>query len=630
MKRLLLIGVFLISIFPLFSQISEGGIPPSFAYESTKLLQDNSKKITVQLSQNIFRLKKEDAISEKNGAPARIAVILPMNINLTEQGEWTTLPDSTRICRLTLKSDGALGVLLYYNQFYIPKGDKLFIYDKSKDQLLGAYTNNTCPQDRNSQFSTQLISGDEVTLEYVSTSQIDEPSIIISGFGYGYNHIKSNTKATGFGTSGSCQVNVNCSEGYNWQIQKRGIAKTITAINGGSYLCTGSLINNTRNDGTPYFLSAYHCFFVGTSEATYSTMQFYFDYETIGCGSEPQIDVNKSTKVLVGSQMLITNPIAGGSDGALLKLNSSIPSNIVACYNGWDATNTPATSGVTIHHPSGDVKKISTYTTPLTTGTAITELGTTKANVHWVVQFSPTENGHGTTEGGSSGAPLFNQNGLIVGSLTGGSSTCASPYGKDLFSKFGYNLNQDPNPSMQMKQYLDPDNSGISSLNRYYPYDEELVVSSDTVRLKVRTSYTMPIVSGNGGYIAQVDNGLMAMVDVVNDNSLLIKALNEGMTNIRVKDVTGQEVNVILIVYPEEVVVYRTNSFVLVKLLETVNDDYLAEILVMDMMGRIVSKIMPPANTNSYQLDMYAWPRGAYIVKTKTNKGGSISQKILW
>lgn len=630
MKRLILTALFAILFFPLFSQISEGGIPPSFSSINTKALSLAPKKMSIKMSQDISRLKWEDAITEKNGAPPRVAIVLPVDINLTEDGEWITLADGTKICRLTLNSTGALGILLYYSEFYIPEGDKLFIYNKAKDQLLGAYTNKTNPKDRHSEFSTQMVGGDELTFEYVSSSKTDQPSIVISGFGYGYNHINSNTKATGYGASGSCQVNVNCSEGNNWQVHKRGIARIISKIGFSSYYCSGSLINNTRNDATPYFLSAYHCFFSNSSEADYSSMQFYFDYEMEGCAADEEIVVNSRTKVLVGSQMLVANPISGGSDGALLKLNNTIPDDMVVCYNGWNATNTPATSGVCIHHPSGDVKKISTYTTPITTGTAVTEQGTSKSNVHWIVRFAATANGHGTTEGGSSGSSLFNENGLIVGSLTAGGSSCSSLYGSDYYSKLWYNLDQDANVNMHMSKYLDPDNSGVRVLNRYYPFDEELVISSDTVRLKEKTSYSLSIVSGNGGYTAQVGNSTIALVDVVDDKNLLIKALNKGITDIQVKDITGQEEVVTVSVYPDEIMILRTNNSIVVKLLETETDNSIKEILVMDLMGRIVSKTITAADVHSYELDAYKWSRGAYIVKVKTSKGNSIIHKVLW
>ena len=115
-------------------------------------------------------------------------------------------------------------------------------------------------------------------------------------------------------------------------------------------------------------------------------------------------------------------------------------------------------NGVGIHHPAGDIKKISRYTQ-----------STTSSGYDWRVKWSSTDNGHGVTEGGSSGSPLLNANKQIIGDLSTGSSACSPAFllnGSDYYGKFSHSWDQNGNNSnRQLKPWLDPNNSGIISLN---------------------------------------------------------------------------------------------------------------------------------------------------------------------
>jgi len=232
----------------------------------------------------------------------------------------------------------------------------------------------------------------------------------------------------------------------------------------GWYVCSGSLVNNTAHKGAPYLLTATHCFFDEdyNRKAEFTTAQFTFNYERSGCKTG-----SISSKTLTGSQLLATTKLYGESDGLLLLLNDDVPKEWNPYYNGWDVSNTASPNGVVIHHPDGDIKKISTYTQTITKvriyGGALTSF--------WKVYYSPTTNGHSVTEGGSSGSPLFNDKGLIIGTLTGGDSFCqgdpeGSPYDPDYYGNLHYHWDKYSN---KMKTYLDPDNSGITSLAGYDP-----------------------------------------------------------------------------------------------------------------------------------------------------------------
>eukprot|EP01034_Spumella_vulgaris_P012058 gene12058-15340_t len=150
------------------------------------------------------------------------------------------------------------------------------------------------------------------------------------------------------------------------------------------------------------------------------------------------------------------------SDFLLVEFNAPIPSAYNVYYNGWDRNNTAAGSGVGIHHPAGDIKKISTYTDALTNG----NWTGTPSGSHWVVVWSPTTNGTGVTEGGSSGSPIFNQNKRIVGDLSGGSSFCSSTDSPDLYGKFSYSWQTaGGSNSQRLSPWLDPTGTNASTLD---------------------------------------------------------------------------------------------------------------------------------------------------------------------
>ena len=177
------------------------------------------------------------------------------------------------------------------------------------------------------------------------------------------------------------------------------------------------------------------------------------------------------SRTMAGCKKIAGIPLDGGSDGLLLLLNQTIPEHYNAYYNGWDRSNTAAQSGVGIHHPSGDYMKISTFNKVARTSTwyGIDNIKGAP-NAHWNVVFEQTANGHAVTEGGSSGSPLFNQNKQIVGTLSGGSSSCEKPNGANTYGKLYYHWDQYPNKdnTSRMDIYLDPNHTGKTQLAGRY------------------------------------------------------------------------------------------------------------------------------------------------------------------
>lgn len=469
-----LIGLFLLVtgiVLPgsAYAQISEGGTPTSFKYQNT--LKSDLPTVQIPINFSVEDLKTVDRWQVSQGAPLKVGVLLPTDLTIDNAGSWNTLPDGKRVWRLQVQAKDAIALMLIFRDFYIPENGKLFIYSSDKTHLIGAFTHHTNPPTK--EYATEFLAGDKIILEYeAGISENEHPRIAIDAVGYGYNHLHvSRTMAdTGPGTSGSCMVNINCEEGEAWQTEKNGVCQMTLPIGNYIYICSGALVNNTAEDLKPYILSAFHCIDldIPVTEKNLNKYTFYFHFEHTGCENNSSI---ASYRTITGCKKIAGIPLDGGSDGLLLLLNQTIPEHYNAYYNGWDRSNTAAQSGVGIHHPSGDYMKISTFNKVARTSTwyGIDNIKGAP-NAHWNVVFEQTANGHAVTEGGSSGSPLFNQNKQIVGTLSGGSSSCEKPNGANTYGKLYYHWDQYPNKdnTSRMDIYLDPNHTGKTQLAGRY------------------------------------------------------------------------------------------------------------------------------------------------------------------
>ncbi len=487
----------------LLAQISQGGIPPSFKYH----LRDQNKESNVERILIPFKVKDLKATNRYNqenlGTPPCFAKNIPVDLDMSNSGSWKVLPDGQKVWQLQIIADSARAIMLSYRYFMIPDGASLFIYNAQHTHVIGAFTAETNPM--GGPFSTEMVVGDNIILEYVAPEVEGNgiaPRISIDGIGYVYDYInvsylvrdKDRQNNERYGESGSCMININCSEGDNWQVEKKGVCRMLMYLSHGEagagwYLCTGTLVNNTAQDLTPYLLSANHCY-SGATDDDLLKWQFIFHYESPTCENA---DPTK-TYTLVGSYVRARTPTDGGSDGLLLELESEIPSEWDVYYNGWDASgDITEGGGVGIHHPAGDLKKISTFETYSSSTWPGATPGATDA--HWLLKFVATEHGHGVTEGGSSGSSLFNANHLIIGTLTGGNSTCSNPNGSNYYGKLWYHWDKyGDSPSTQFKTWLDPLNLGVKTLQgiNYNPSSPRIDTDNRDVTFTGATELNVP------------------------------------------------------------------------------------------------------------------------------------------
>jgi hypothetical protein len=302
--------------------------------------------------------------------------------------------DQVYLLRFSSVNAKALGVL--FNKFHLPLGAKLSLYSADRSFFEGPYDDKE--NNDHMLFRTAEIMGNEGVLEYVQpATTVGQAHLVLRGFSYLYRDVydprpsaQDSERASEF-----CQVDVRCPEGTPWEDQINAAVRLSIVSGGGIGFCSGSLVNNTNYDCKNYVLTAMHCI-EGVSSSDFASLTVRFRYQKTGCGTGTSPTGNQRTGVFLRAD---SNDQGGntGSDFALLELEDDIPDNYTPYFAGWDASNTVPSTAVTIHHPDGDVKKISTSNN-VANGTW------SLPGYHWRVIWAETQTNWGVTEGGSSGS----------------------------------------------------------------------------------------------------------------------------------------------------------------------------------------------------------------------------------
>ena len=436
-----------------------------------KFVLDNNVPVKMIAAPDLEALHLEDIQRDKLGLLYRIGLASTVNITPLNSGIWTTLPNGDRKWQLVVKSSGAEALSFLFETFKLYGESTLVITD-----LNGKLVHNPLTSDDVESHFRQhaaLCFGDELLLTLIEPKYTQSSELFLDRVMYNYRS-SGNPNFQKINESDPCEINVNCSPvGDLWQDEKKGVARILVVEGNFSGYCTGSLINNTSQDCKPYFLTALHCG-VSATAANMTQWKFYFKYEAPSC-TNPSTAGTLDDYFITGCLRIADSGDNGGDSGSdflLVKLGSSTneatiinnlkSANFSAYWNGWNANTTATTGGVGIHHPSGDIKKISTFS-----GSTISAgWNGNGLSSHWRQSWSSNSNGHGVTEGGSSGSPLFNNSqGYIIGTLTGGGSSCNSPTSQDYYGKMSYHWTSNGTTNAErLKPWLDPTNSGVLTL----------------------------------------------------------------------------------------------------------------------------------------------------------------------
>ncbi|MBT8260359.1 MAG: hypothetical protein KJN82_03530, partial [Bacteroidia bacterium] len=382
-----------------WAQINDGGSPVK-SFSETELNKTRIPVFNVPAI-NLEEIQAEDEIEDAKGMKApRFGVLVPVEIGLTD-GVWNELPNGDRIWRLQIKAKDAKALNLYYDDFFMPEGATFHVYSTNRVQILGGFGAHNNKE--HNMFVTSLIYGEELILEYFEPFTVrNQGRISISEVNHAYRMINNpyNAEPRGFGDSTqACQVNVNCSpEGDGKTEQRDASARILVRVGASAGWCSGTVMNNVRQDCTPYFLTALHCADDGGSVADQTDFNqwiFYFNYQSFGC-SNPAFESEVPLNTVIGADIRAHNgdpTISTGSDFLLVEFQNSIPESYNVFYAGWDRGAAATTGGYGIHHPAGDIKKISIFSQ--TTGTQ----GWNQAGVtHHTLSWDSTPNGSGDTE----------------------------------------------------------------------------------------------------------------------------------------------------------------------------------------------------------------------------------------
>ena len=427
---------------PLFAQIVQ---PVGRSHKDAQPLNRVAVHTAPALDRQAIAI--DDTNRAANGDPARYAMPEAVTISPATHGTWQQLGNNWSLWRLRVASPGASHINLGFGTFQMPAGARMQVYSSNYQHIVRPF--DAADHQPTGQLWTPVVMGDEIVCEaYVPTQQRNAMQLDLMQIGSGYRFFGAGPTAlqtTTFG-SGSCNIDVNCPQSAGWENE---IAASAAISTGGGLFCSGSMINNTAQDGRNFFLTARHC---GINSGAAPSLVCYWNYETANCGSG-SAPLNQFTTGATWRADYST------SDFTLVELNSTPNPAWGVTYAGWNRGSGNASSAVAIHHPSGDSKKISfenqaTQTTSYG-GSSSPGNGSHVRVVDWDL---------GTTEGGSSGSPLFDQNHRIIGQLHGGGAACGNNL-SDWYGRFNTSWTGGGSNNSRLSNWLDPIGTGATVLD---------------------------------------------------------------------------------------------------------------------------------------------------------------------
>jgi hypothetical protein len=431
-----------------FAQQGDGGSPKVISFQKIAKTIDHRNFAQPDIS----ALQTEDAETAiKGNAPWRFGYNNETNLTMENAGTWINLADGGKIWLLKVTCENALTVNLTFENVVIPEGNELFVYNPDKSFILGKFTAYHLYE---KQLGTELVPGNTAIIEYYIPAENNAlaASLTLSKVTHGYRTAQE-FQEKAFNSSGSCNMNVNCPDGAAWVNERN---STVMLVSGSNGFCTGALVNNTLNDGKPYVLTANHCY------STPTTWIFRFNWQATSCTAPASSPTFTSLSgAVLRSRRTPTDFCLVEITGGLI--NNTVPLTYSPYFAGWDHSGTIPTSTVCIHHPSGDIKKIAfdDAAPGISQG-----MGSTEPNSTWTMQWDRNT----TTEPGSSGSPLFDNNHRIIGQLWGGGASCTNLASPDYYGRFSGSWEPaGSNSTNQLKFWLDPNNSGFDFINGYDP-----------------------------------------------------------------------------------------------------------------------------------------------------------------
>jgi lysyl endopeptidase len=358
--------------------------------------------------------------------------------------EWREVPGG-RAARVAVTSPSAAAMRLAIDLTGVPDTVEMVFFGMADPARLEGPIRVGDLRDRTRPFWTPITEGDTQSVELFAPEgtpafggvRMASASHLLAAPSAGLDK-----RLGDIGLAGSCNVDVTCSPldaTAGFRNADEAVAQMVFVEGGFTTLCTGTLLaDSDTSTQVPWFFTANHCF--ENASAPYKTpaqMQTVADsvttiwgFQASSCGARtPRADW---AQVGGGATWLYNDP---RSDALFLRLSGTPPG--YAYYAGWDANALGAGTGITaIHHPEGDLKKVSQGTLR---GLVTLASGPGPGGG----SFAEVAYSSGTTEPGSSGAGLFTSastpGGLqyyLRGALWGGTASCTVADGTDDYSRF--------------------------------------------------------------------------------------------------------------------------------------------------------------------------------------------------
>ena len=469
MKKYIFIIIAICLSFNLNAQVKTTIFPNGDAFkEFSFLYQINEKEIPLyeMPSFNLDSVIKEENYYRRLGDyPFRFGYAFDVDYGI-EHGKWSVAEDKN-IWSIRFKSNGAYTLNFRLSDLKLDYLSELYIYNSNGTLIYGPVTHKDNATKEFNSIGTDLIPGEVVIIQIIEPkSSMQTSKIKITGLVHGFeNYYKdifpSNKKEKdNFQATLTCHNDVMCYP--NFENLSRGVIKLLM----GGYLCSGSLLNNTMGTNRPYVLTALHCADIDENGILSSAEKtaigywtFQFNYKRI-CSTTSIVSY-----VLYNYGGAYFRASWQPTDFLLVELKESVKDTNIR-FLGWDITGYYPYQPISIHHPAGDPMKISFDNhTAYSNDTEIRWRGGTKSPLytHFKVGFD-----NGSTEGGSSGSPLFgawegDPEYRIIGQLHGGDSGC--PVITKYYGRFSRSWSYGSTIDQRLKEWINPYNQGVIVTN---------------------------------------------------------------------------------------------------------------------------------------------------------------------
>lgn len=497
---------------PAYAQISKGGLPVSFQQGLEPIAVPVLSAANPDWEAHLLsesRLSPEESFSR----PLMAGLFAAIDLRFPQSGRLETTAAGAKVWRAAIHIADAPSIGLYFEQFRLPKGVRMFLTNDNKQQVLGAFdhTNN----DASGKFAVDVVQGDKVWIELdiepgTNIDDIrlhaDRAAVLHRGIEHLHRFAAISQQTLDQydnqlnGRSSKCNINAICPQGADYADSRKATIQTMTPLGNGVGLCSGTLVNvtgNTAESCKPVILTAAHCESTGSlNDNQFAQTLVRFNFERSTCEDTGVTDGKTMTGVYIRSRANITGSNASTINGDFMvfELRQPIPASYDVVLAGWKRNNTiPQTHTepqkfIGFHHPAGDNKKLSTAQQ---ISSRSTQGGQNINGSRWNVRYSV-----GYAAGGSSGSGLFDGDGHLIGIASTGTTwgvpdSCTESsdggsalpmrsiqYNK-LWHAWEYSVDGTAD-NRRVKPWLDPIGSGVEQMDALSNCVSEVTTTTDT------------------------------------------------------------------------------------------------------------------------------------------------------